>query len=185
MFRHLNTPLRRGGPELDRHAWLEGVDAYVGKRRSMEKSIAGPVRELDKAVPLNGIVPFHLAPNRGRGRFAELWLRNLRRDLGMARSVTTVCFSDDLLSTLTNQPASLYEIRYGFKHARLRKIDSRHWVSAGQLPRRGEKLQEATAKKHPMLILDEEAEIVSGKCRVLFLPAGITGLVFNRRCEAV
>jgi hypothetical protein len=44
----------------------------------------------------------------------------------MARSAITVCFSDDLPSTLTNQSASLYdEIRYGFEHARLRKIDSR------------------------------------------------------------
>ena len=82
-FRHLNTPLRRGCPEFDRHAWLEGVDGYAGKRRSMEKSIAGPVRELDKAVPLKSIVPFHLTPNRGRGRFAELWLGKLRRDLGV------------------------------------------------------------------------------------------------------
>jgi hypothetical protein len=54
-----------------------------------------------------------------------------------------------LPSTLTNQSASLYdEIRYGFEHARLRKIDSRYSVSAGQLPRRDEKLPEATAKKH-------------------------------------
>jgi hypothetical protein len=36
----------------------------------------------------------------------------------MARSAITVCFSDDLPSTLTNQSASLYdEIRYGFEHA--------------------------------------------------------------------
>ena len=130
---------------------MEGVDAYAGKRRSMEKSIAGPVRELDKAVPLKSIVPFHLAPNRGRGRFAELWLGKLRRDLGclrvavvpltlrtseclegsplspsradlgMPRRVTAVPLFDDLLSTLTNQPASLYdEFGYGFEHARLR-----------------------------------------------------------------
>ena len=82
-FPHLNTPLRRSRPELDRHAWLEGVDAYAGKRRSMEKSIAELVRELDKAVPLKSIVPFHLAPKRGRGRFAELWLGKLRGDLGV------------------------------------------------------------------------------------------------------
>jgi hypothetical protein len=37
---------------------LEGVDAYAGKRRSMEESIAGLVRELDEAVPLFRIVPF-------------------------------------------------------------------------------------------------------------------------------
>ena len=74
---------------------------------------------------------------------------SLRHDFAMARSAITVCFSDDLPSTLTNQSASLYdEIRYGFEHARLRKIDSRYSVSAGQLPRRGEKLPEATAKKH-------------------------------------
>ena len=78
----MNTPLRGSRPELDRRAWLERVDAYAGKR-SMEKSIARPVRELDKAVPLKSIVPFHLAPNRGRGRFAELWLGKLRRDLGV------------------------------------------------------------------------------------------------------
>ena len=82
-FRHLNTPLRRSRPELDRHAWLESADAHACERRSMEESIAGPVRELDKAVPLKSIVPFHLAPNRGRGRFAELWLGKLRRDLGV------------------------------------------------------------------------------------------------------
>ena len=55
-----------------RHAWLESVDAYAGKRRSMEKSIAGSVRELDKAVPLKRIVPFHLTPNCRRGWFVEL-----------------------------------------------------------------------------------------------------------------
>ena len=56
-----------------------------------------------------------------------------RWNTGLARSVTTVCFSDDLPSTLTNQSASLYdEIRYGFEHARLRKTDSRYSVSAGQ-----------------------------------------------------
>src|SRR4051812_39505688 len=43
------------------------------------------------------------------------------RDLGMARSAIAVRLPDDLLSTLTNQPASLYdEFRYGFEHARLR-----------------------------------------------------------------
>jgi len=47
----------------------------------------------------------------------------LRHDFAMARSAITVCFSDDLPSMLTNQSASLYdEIRYGFEHARLRKI---------------------------------------------------------------
>src|SRR3984893_15706883 len=77
---------------------------------------------------------------------------SLRHDFAMARSAITVCFSDDLPSTLTNQSASLYdEIRYGFEHARLRKIDSRYSVSAGQLPRRGEKLPEATAKKQGTL----------------------------------
>jgi hypothetical protein len=73
----------------------------------------------------------------------------LRHDFAMARSAITVCSSDELLSTLTNQSASLYdEIPYGFEHARLRKIDSRYSVSAGQLPRRGEKLPEASANKH-------------------------------------
>jgi hypothetical protein len=72
----------------------------------------------------------------------------LRRDFGIVRSVITVCFSDDLPSTLTNQSASLYdEIPYDFEHTRLRKLDSRCSVSAGQLPRRGEKLPEGTAKK--------------------------------------
>jgi hypothetical protein len=72
-----------------------------------------------------------------------------RWNTGLARSVTTVCFSDDLLSTLTNQSASLYnEFLDGFEHARLRKFDSRYSVSAGQFRRRGEKLPEATAKKH-------------------------------------
>src|SRR5690348_13721269 len=115
----------------------------------MEESIAGPVRELDEAVPLSRIEPFQFTPNRRRGRLTELCFGKLRRDLGMAqrvavvrllrhdfamaRSAITVCFSDDLPSTLTNQSASLYdEIRYGFEHARLRKIDSRYSVSAGQ-----------------------------------------------------
>jgi hypothetical protein len=162
----LKTPLRRSSPELDRHAWLESADAYAYDRGSMEESIAGPVRELDEAVPLSRIEPFQFTPNRRRGRLTELCFGKLRRDLGMAqrvavvrlllrhdfamaRSAITVCFSDDLPSTLTNQSASLYdEIRYGFEHARLRKIDSRYSVSAGQLPRRGEKLPEATARKH-------------------------------------
>src|ERR1700732_1975267 len=60
-FRHLKTPLRRSRPELDRHAWLEGVDAYAGKRKSMEKSIAGPVRELDKAYLLTALFHFTLS----------------------------------------------------------------------------------------------------------------------------
>ena len=33
----------------------------------------------------------------------------LRHDFAMARSAITVCFSDDLPSTLTNQSASLYD----------------------------------------------------------------------------
>jgi hypothetical protein len=67
----------------------------------------------------------------------------------MDRRVITVCFSDDLLSTPMNQSASLDdEFGYGFEHARLRKIDSRYSVSAGQLPRRGEKLPEASANKY-------------------------------------
>src|SRR3984893_4614845 len=82
-FRHLNTPLRRSRPELDRHAWLEGVDAYAGKRRSMEKSIAGTVRELDEAVPFVGVEPFQFTPNRRRGWLTELCFGKLRRDLGM------------------------------------------------------------------------------------------------------
>jgi hypothetical protein len=162
----LKTPLRRSRPELDCHAWLESADAYAYDRGSMEESIAGPVRELDEAVPLSRIEPFQFTPNRRRGRLTESCFGKLRRDLGMAqrvavvrlllrhdfamaRSAITVCFSDDLPSTLTNQSASLYdEIRYGFEHARLRKIDSRYSVSAGQLPRRGEKLPEASANKH-------------------------------------
>ena len=79
----MKTPLRRSRPELDRHAWLESADAYAYDRGSMEESIAGPVRELDKAVPLNTIVPLQLSPNRRRGRFAKLWLGKLRRDLGV------------------------------------------------------------------------------------------------------
>src|ERR1700746_2346698 len=72
----------------------------------------------------------------------------LRHDFGMARSVITVCFSDDLPPTLTNQSASLYdEIPYDFEHTRLRKLDSRYSMSTGQLPRRGEKQPEGTAKK--------------------------------------
>jgi hypothetical protein len=55
------------------------------------------------------------------------------RDLGMPRRVTAVPLSDDLLSTLTNQPASLYdEFGYGFEHARLRTRNSRYSVSGGQ-----------------------------------------------------
>ena len=143
-FRHLKTPLRRNRPELDRHAWLESADAYAYDRGSMEESIAGPVRELDEAVPLSRIEPFQFTPNRRCGRLTELCFGKLRRDLGMAqrvavvplllrhdfgmaRSVITVCFSDDLPSTLTNQSASLYdEIPYDFEHTRLRKLDSRY-----------------------------------------------------------
>ena len=55
------------------------------------------------------------------------------RDLGMPRRVSAVPLSDDLLSTLTNQPASLYdEFGYGFEHARLRTRNSRYSVSGGQ-----------------------------------------------------
>jgi hypothetical protein len=87
----------------------------------------------------------------------------------MARSAITVCFSDDLPSTLTHQSASLYdEIRYGFEHARLRKIDSRYSVSAGQLPRKGEKLPEASANKHAEADTRRAAGIVSGKYRIPF-----------------
>jgi hypothetical protein len=61
----------------------------------------------------------------------------------------SLCFSDNLPSTLTNQSASLYdEIPYHFEHTRLRKLDSRCSMSTGQLPRRGENLPEGTAKKH-------------------------------------
>jgi hypothetical protein len=116
----------------------------------MEESIAGPVRELDKAVPLSRIEPFQFTPNRRRGRLTELCFGKLRRDLGMAqrvavvplllrhdfgmaRSVITVCVSDDLPSTLTNQSASLYdEFPYGLEHARLRTRNSRYSVSGGQ-----------------------------------------------------
>jgi hypothetical protein len=57
----------------------------------------------------------------------------LRHDFAMARSAITVCFSDDLPSTLTNQSASLYdEIRYGFEHVRLRTRNSRYSLSGGQ-----------------------------------------------------
>src|SRR5690348_6122201 len=67
----------------------------------------------------------------------------LRHDFGMSRSVITVCFSDDLPSTLTNQSASLYdEIPYDFEHTRLRTRNSRYSVSAGQFRRRSEKLPE-------------------------------------------
>jgi hypothetical protein len=131
----------------------------------VDEGVAGPVRELDEAVPLSRIEPFQFTPNRRRGRLTELCFGKLRRDLGMAqrvavvplllrhdfgmaRSVITVCFSDDLPPTLTNQSASLYdEIPYDFEHTRLRKLDSRYSMSTGQLPRRGEKLPEGTAKK--------------------------------------
>jgi hypothetical protein len=131
----------------------------------VDEGVAGPVRELDEAVPLSRIEPFQFTPNRRCGRLTELCFGKLRRDLGMAqrvavvplllrhdfgmaRSVITVCFSDDLPPTLTNQSASLYdEIPYDFEHTRLRKLDSRYSMSTGQLPRRGEKLPEGTAKK--------------------------------------
>ena len=51
----------------------------------------------------------------------------------MHRRVTAVPTFDDLLSTLTNQPASLYdEFSYGFEHARLRTRNSRYSLSGGQ-----------------------------------------------------
>jgi hypothetical protein len=89
-FRHLKTPLRRSRPELDRHAWLESADAYAYDCGSMEESIAGPVRELDEAVPLSRIELFQFTPNRRRGRLTELCFGKLRRDLGMDQRVAVV-----------------------------------------------------------------------------------------------
>jgi hypothetical protein len=71
----------------------------------------------------------------------------LRHDFAMARSAITVCFSDDLPSTLTNQSASLYdEIRYGFEHAppenRLSLLGVGRSITA-----QGEKLPEATSEE--------------------------------------
>src|SRR4029077_7409146 len=115
--------------------------------------------------------------NRRRGRLTELCFGKLRRDLGMAqrgavvrlllrhdfgmaRSAITVCFSDDLPSTLTNQSASLYdETPYGFEHARLRKIDSRYSVSAGQLLRRARSCWKRLRTSTLKLILGGRAEI--------------------------
>jgi hypothetical protein len=83
----LETPLRSSRPELERHARLKSADTYAGERRGMEEGIAGPVRELDEAVPFLRIVPLQLPPNRPRGRFIELRFGNLRRDLGVARII--------------------------------------------------------------------------------------------------
>src|SRR5580704_8417233 len=67
----------------------------------------------------------------------------------MPSRVTVVPLFHDLLSTPTNQPASLYdEFGYCFEHARLRKIDSRYSVSAGQLPRRAKSCRKRPPKKH-------------------------------------
>jgi hypothetical protein len=183
----LKTPLRRSRPELDRHAWLESADAYAYDRGSMEESIAGPVRELDEAVPLSRIEPFQFTPNRRRGRLTELCFGKLRRDLGMAqrvavvllllrhdfgmaRSAITVCFSDDLPSTLTNQSASLYdEIPYGFEHARppenrLSLLGVGRSITAQGREAAGSVCEQSTLK----LILGGRAEVVSGKYRIPF-----------------
>jgi len=63
----VNTPLRRSRPELDRHAWLEGADADACERGHVEESVAGPVRELDEAVPFVGVEPLDLCANRQAG----------------------------------------------------------------------------------------------------------------------
>jgi hypothetical protein len=43
----------------------------------MDEGVAGPIRELDKAIPLVRIVPLYFARNRQNGWFGELWLRGL------------------------------------------------------------------------------------------------------------
>jgi hypothetical protein len=39
----------------------------------MEESVAGPIRELDKAEPLIRTIPFHFARDRRGGWFGEFW----------------------------------------------------------------------------------------------------------------
>ena len=87
----------------------------------------------------------------------------LRRDFAMARSAITVCFSDDLLSTLTNQSATLYdEIPYGFEHARLRKIDSATRCRQVNYRAAAKSCRKQLRRSTPKLIVGEWAEIVSG-----------------------
>jgi hypothetical protein len=65
--RRLNTPLRRSRPELDRHAWLEGVDAYAGKRRSIEKASPDPSESSTKPYLLRALYHFTLPQTVGAG----------------------------------------------------------------------------------------------------------------------
>ena len=66
-FGHLGTPLPQSHAELERLARLQGADADACERGRMEESVAGPVRELDEAVPFVGVEPFDLSPNRQAG----------------------------------------------------------------------------------------------------------------------
>jgi hypothetical protein len=63
-FCHLRTPLPQSHAQLERLARLQGADADSCERGRMEESVAGPVRELDEAVPFAGVEPFHFALNR-------------------------------------------------------------------------------------------------------------------------
>ena len=73
----------------------------------MEKSIARPVRERDKAIPLIRAVPFDCGQNRLGGRFVDLWFGGLRRGLGMALRLAAGRLFDDLFSRVMNVSASL------------------------------------------------------------------------------
>src|SRR5690349_13059471 len=94
------------------------------------------------------------------------------RDLGMARSAIAVRLPDDLLSTLTNQPASLYdEFRYAFEHARLRGRLSLLGVgrSITTGPDGSHYLRQA-ARASPLFELDVIEITDAGSVRVVAIP---------------
>jgi hypothetical protein len=73
----------------------------------MEESVAGPIRELDKAEPLISTIPFHFARDRrggwfGEFWFSELWLGQLQRDLGIISRVEGLIVLADWRSSLIN-----------------------------------------------------------------------------------
>src|SRR5512133_978258 len=55
---------------------MQGADAACERTR-MDEGVAGPIRELDEAIPFVRIVPLYFARNRREGWFRELWFRGL------------------------------------------------------------------------------------------------------------
>jgi len=118
-FRHLRTPLPQSHAQLERLARLQGADADACERSHVEESVAGPVRELDEAVPFVGVEPFDLSPNHQAGWCVEFWFGQSRRDVGIAPRLSRIIFLDDLRLSLMAISASLSdEVPNRFEHAR-------------------------------------------------------------------